>query len=69
MSTVPAPFPRHALGWPAGSIRAILAFGVLGYLWILARTSQITPELRAELIAKLQAKGYNTNALIWTPQA
>ena len=39
------------------------------YLWILARTSQITPELRAELIAKLQAKGYNTNALIWTPQA
>ena len=38
MSTVPAPLPRHALGWPAGSIRAILAFGVLGYLWILALT-------------------------------
>ena len=39
------------------------------YLWILARASQITPELRAELISKLQAKGYNTNALVWTPQA
>ena len=27
--------PRHALGLPAGSIRAILALGVLGYLWLL----------------------------------
>jgi hypothetical protein len=37
MSTaVPAPPPRHALGLPAGSIRALLAFGVLAYLWILA---------------------------------
>src|SRR5262245_26905773 len=36
MSTVPAPHPRHALGLPAGSIRAVLAFGVLAYLWILA---------------------------------
>jgi hypothetical protein len=33
----PAPRPvRHALNLPAGSIRALLAFGVLGYLWILA---------------------------------
>ena len=38
------------------------------YLWILARTPQITPELRADLLAKLQAQGYNTNALTWTPQ-
>jgi apolipoprotein D and lipocalin family protein len=35
------------------------------YLWILARTPQIDPTLRADLIAKLQAKGYNTDALIW----
>ena len=27
--------PRHALGLPAGSIRAILALGVVGYLWVL----------------------------------
>jgi hypothetical protein len=33
-----APDPRlqrHALGLPAGSIRALLALGVLGYLWLL----------------------------------
>jgi apolipoprotein D and lipocalin family protein len=38
------------------------------YLWILARTPQIDPALRAGLVAKLQAKGYNTNALIWVQQ-
>jgi hypothetical protein len=26
---------RHALGLPAGSVRALLAFGVLAYLWVL----------------------------------
>jgi hypothetical protein len=35
MSTASAPLPRHALGLPAGSVRALLAFGVLGYLWVL----------------------------------
>jgi hypothetical protein len=35
MSTVPQ-HPRHALGLPAGSIRALLALGVLAYLWVLA---------------------------------
>jgi hypothetical protein len=39
MSTaVPTPPPRHALGLPAGSVRALLALGVLGYLWVLALT-------------------------------
>jgi hypothetical protein len=28
--------PRHALGLPAGSVRALLALGVLGVLWALA---------------------------------
>jgi hypothetical protein len=32
----PAPPPRHALGLPAGSIRALLALSVLGLLWLLA---------------------------------
>jgi hypothetical protein len=36
MSTAAVQHPRHALGWPAGSIRALLAFGVLAYLWIIA---------------------------------
>ena len=34
MSTTPQ-FQRHALGLPAGSIRALLAIGVLAYLWVL----------------------------------
>lgn len=34
MSTV-ATKPRHALGLPAGSVRAMLALGVMGYLWLL----------------------------------
>lgn len=38
MSAAPSssvPMPRHALGLPAGSVRAILAFGVLGLLWAI----------------------------------
>jgi hypothetical protein len=30
------PPPRHALGLPAGSVRAILGLGVLGALWAMA---------------------------------
>ena len=34
---VPAPVPRrHALGLPAGSVRALLALAVLGLLWAIA---------------------------------
>jgi hypothetical protein len=38
MSSTPAitvPPRRHALGLPAGSVRALLAFGVLGLLWAI----------------------------------
>jgi len=36
-AAVPASPPlRHALGMPAGSIRALLGLGVLGYMWLLA---------------------------------
>src|SRR5262249_7597815 len=35
-TTSPPPPPRHALGLPAGSIRALLGLGVLGLLWSLA---------------------------------
>lgn len=31
----PLPPPRHALGLPAGSIRALLALSVLGLLWLV----------------------------------
>lgn len=39
------------------------------YLWILARTPQIAPSLKAELVGKLDAMGYDTKALHWTLQA
>jgi hypothetical protein len=32
----PLPPPRHPLGLPAGSVRALLALSVLGLLWLLA---------------------------------
>jgi len=35
-SSSTAPPPRHALGLPAGSIRALLGLGILGLLWGLA---------------------------------
>lgn len=38
------------------------------YLWILARAPEISAETRAQLIAKLTAMGYRTEALYWTPQ-
>jgi len=34
-ATNPGPPPRHALGLPAGSVRALLALSVLGLLWLL----------------------------------
>ncbi len=33
-------YPRHALGLPAGSVRALLAFMVLGVLWLLVYASK-----------------------------
>src|SRR5262249_2836036 len=37
-ATAGSPMPRHALGLPAGSIRALLAFGVLAALWVVVWT-------------------------------
>src|SRR5258707_13249355 len=54
MSPAPAnTMPRHALGLPAGSVRALLAFGVLGYLWVLALAP--TREGKSLLTENLQA--------------
>lgn len=38
------------------------------YLWILAREPRISDALKADLLGRLQARGYNTNALSWTAQ-
>jgi hypothetical protein len=41
----PRPMPRHALGLPAGSIRALLALAVLGLLWLMTLGPLWRPEL------------------------
>ena len=38
------------------------------YLWILSRTPQLTPEVQAKIIKKLEQRGYDTNQLIWVKQ-
>src|SRR5262245_62526392 len=35
--------PRHALGLPAGSVRAMLAFMILGLVWALIYMNQNVP--------------------------
>lgn len=39
------------------------------YLWILSRAARLSPELKADLVGRLDAMGYNTQAIYWTPQA
>jgi apolipoprotein D and lipocalin family protein len=38
------------------------------YLWMLARAPRISDDLKADLLGRLQARGYNTGALTWTAQ-
>jgi hypothetical protein len=53
MATAPAKYPRHALNLPAGSIRALLALGVLAYLWVLAALKKDGKPLLSEPQARL----------------
>jgi apolipoprotein D and lipocalin family protein len=39
------------------------------YLWILARTPEIKPELKATLIAKAAAMGFDANRLVFVDQS
>lgn len=38
------------------------------YLWILSRTPQVSDQQKAEFVSRLEAFGYNTKAVYWTPQ-
>jgi hypothetical protein len=54
--------PRHAFGWPAGSVRAILALGVLAVLWLVVLyifylSAPKTYELTGRSLARLKAEG------------
>jgi len=37
------------------------------YLWVLTRAEEIDPALKADLIGRVRAKGYNADALYWNP--
>lgn len=39
------------------------------YLWLLAREPQISPQLKAQFIAKAQQLGFATEQLIWVKQS
>ncbi|MES1202285.1 MAG: lipocalin family protein [Pseudomonadota bacterium] len=38
------------------------------YLWVLSRSPKIDAGLKADLVGRLKARGYNTEALHWTAQ-
>ena len=38
------------------------------YLWILARTPQISGEIKDKILAEAQRRGYDTDKLIWIKQ-
>jgi hypothetical protein len=46
----PPTYQRHALGLPAGSIRALLALGILGLLWLLVLKYDENHKLSLEFI-------------------
>jgi hypothetical protein len=48
--SAPPVYRRHALGLPAGSVRAVLAIGVLGLLWYMAFTSKGSAKLPTEFV-------------------
>lgn len=47
---------------------ALIGSGSDKYLWILARTPQITDEIKEKILAEAQSRGYDTDKLIWVKQ-
>lgn len=47
---------------------ALVGSGSDDYLWILARTPQISDEVKAGIMAEAQRRGYDTTKLIWVEQ-
>ena len=40
----------------------------LGYVWILARDKQLTPEVREQVLAQARKAGIDVDRLIWVAQ-
>lgn len=47
---------------------ALIGSGSDKYLWILARTPQISTEIKERILAEAQRRGYDTDRLIWVKQ-
>ncbi len=47
---------------------ALIGSGSDKYLWILARTPQISTEIKDKILAEAQKRGYDTDKLIWVRQ-
>lgn len=47
---------------------ALIGSGSDDYLWILARTPQISDDTKEKVIAEAQRRGYDTDKLIWVNQ-
>ena len=47
---------------------ALIGSGSDKYLWILARTPQISDEIKDKIVAEAQRRGYDTDKLIWIKQ-
>ncbi|MDE7410741.1 MAG: lipocalin family protein [Paramuribaculum sp.] len=47
---------------------ALIGSGSDKYLWILARTPQISDEIKLQILTEAQRRGYDTDKLIWVTQ-
>lgn len=47
---------------------ALIGSGSDAYLWILSRTPQIADDIKEEIVAEAQRRGYDTSRLIWVKQ-
>ena len=48
--------------------RALVGSGGADYLWILSRTPSLPENVKSELLAEAQRRGYDTDKLIWVRQ-
>lgn len=47
---------------------ALIGSGSGDYLWILARTPQISGEIKTRILTEVRRRGYDPNKLIWVKQ-
>lgn len=46
---------------------ALVGEGTGRYLWVLTREERVSEAVKADLLARLEARGYRTEALYWNP--